>query len=98
MNPPNPQRAQFRSCSFGGRHVLGVQARTMETAPRRRRTAPVEQKSGTLETWPVEVVDSLGRKVTVARLPRSHRVACAVEHRNSFRRRCRPSGGRPDLV
>ncbi len=40
-----------------------------EAAPPTQGTAPVEQKLGTLETWPVEVVDSLGRKVTVARLP-----------------------------
>jgi iron complex transport system substrate-binding protein len=40
-----------------------------ETAPPKSATTPVAKKSATPETWPVEIVDSLGRKVTVARLP-----------------------------
>jgi iron complex transport system substrate-binding protein len=40
-----------------------------ETGPPTQGTAPFEQKLGSLQTWPVEVVDSLGRKVTVPRLP-----------------------------
>jgi iron complex transport system substrate-binding protein len=40
-----------------------------ESGRRAPATVAVEQKTGTLETWPLEVVDSLGRKVTVSRLP-----------------------------
>jgi iron complex transport system substrate-binding protein len=38
-------------------------------APPVRGPARIESKASGVESWPVEVVDSLGRKVTVARLP-----------------------------
>jgi iron complex transport system substrate-binding protein len=41
----------------------------VESQPPTPVTAQIEQKTDMLDTWPVEVVDSLGRKVTVARLP-----------------------------
>ncbi len=49
--------------------LSGCSRERVESQPPTRATAQIEQKTGILDTWPVEVVDSLGRKVTLARLP-----------------------------
>jgi cobalamin transport system substrate-binding protein len=49
--------------------LSGCRRERAESGPPATVTAPVQQKAGAFETWPVEVVDGLGRKVTVARPP-----------------------------